>query len=279
MARTSPCAQHHSLILERTSQGIGRKEIAAEIGVSHSSLVGYMERRGIASGGMRGPGIRVPRSEIQRLLAEGHTQEQVAEALGCERTTVQRAMRTMGLKGARTGPRSASGHHEWKGGRKWDQKGYIDVYAPLHPLAKRPGGYVFEHRMVMEVALGRYLLPTEVVDHRDNHPLHNWPDNLRVFATNADHLRETLTGREKASPRPSTDGAHWSSQRNAPVPSLDDTLAQCPSDMRLRIEQHIAIHQPTKEHAHLSRSKLLRSGPHRPAFQDTSTDLGICSRP
>lgn len=270
--RRSQCATHHDLILERTAQGIGRKEIAHEIGVSHPALSAYMIRRGIRSGGMRGPGIRIPRDEIVRLLEAGKTQQQVAEALGCARSTVERAMRKMGLKGARTGPRAASGHHAWKGGRKWDQKGYVDVYVPLHPLAKRPSGYVFEHRLVMEAVLGRYLLESEVVDHRDNHPIHNWPDNLRLFDTNADHLRETLTGREKASPRPSEPGAHWCSQQNAPVPSLDDTLARCSSGDRLLIERHIAIHQPTIEHQALPKSKLLRSGPHQQAFQDTSKE-------
>jgi hypothetical protein len=53
---------------------------------------------------------------------------------------------------------------------------------------------MFEHRLVMERKLNRYLLPEEVVDHKDGLHLHNAPDNLRHFATNAEHLQETLAG-------------------------------------------------------------------------------------
>ena len=43
--------------------------------------------------------------------------------------------------------------------------------------------------------LGRYLDPSEVVDHIDGLHLHNAPANLRVFGSNADHLRATITGK------------------------------------------------------------------------------------
>jgi hypothetical protein len=54
---------------------------------------------------------------------------------------------------------------------------------------------MYEHRLVVEQDLGRYLRPEEVVDHRDGLTIHNALSNLRVFPTNADHLRETLAGR------------------------------------------------------------------------------------
>ncbi|MEB0281443.1 HNH endonuclease [Sphingomonas sp. 10B4] len=53
---------------------------------------------------------------------------------------------------------------------------------------------MFEHRLVMERELGRPLQPLEVVDHIDGLHLHNAPSNLRLFATNADHLRATISG-------------------------------------------------------------------------------------
>jgi hypothetical protein len=46
----------------------------------------------------------------------------------------------------------------------------------------------------MEKQLGRSLLPEEVVDHIDGITIHNDPSNLRLFATNGDHLRATITG-------------------------------------------------------------------------------------
>ena len=45
------------------------------------------------------------------------------------------------------------------------------------------------HRVVAEQILGRKLNPGEVVHHRDGNPYTNAPDNLYVFASNAEHVR------------------------------------------------------------------------------------------
>lgn len=82
----------------------------------------------------------------------------------------------------------------WKGGRIVDKAGYILVKSPDHPR-KNHQGYVREHRLVMEQQLGRYLEPGEVVDHIDGNTSNNDPSNLRLFASNAEHLRVTLAGR------------------------------------------------------------------------------------
>jgi hypothetical protein len=273
MGRISPCARHHDTILELTRQGLGRHTIARQIGVSHPSLAAYMERRGLPSGQGRGAHmLRVDRHEVRRLLEDEHlTLEQTAERLGCTRSAIDRIVRSKGLETARTGPRSGQGHQEWKGGRILDKHGYIEVHAPLHPCARKGSGRVYEHRLVMEVALGRYLQSSEVVDHRDNHPWHNWPDNLRVYATNADHLRATLAGREKATPRSSIPGAYGSNQKIGRCPSPDETPAQCPSETRQALERYILIHRPTNAHAHLPKSRLLRSGALADPFPVMST--------
>jgi hypothetical protein len=49
----------------------------------------------------------------------------------------------------------------------------------------------------MEKTLGRHLRHEEVVDHIDGLRLHNAPENLRVFPSNAHHLQTTLTGVKK----------------------------------------------------------------------------------
>jgi hypothetical protein len=76
----------------------------------------------------------------------------------------------------------------------------VYVSAPVdHPHARLLPGKntprIFEHRLVVEQRLGRYLDPLEIVDHIDGLTLHNAPGNLRLFACNADHLRATLTGK------------------------------------------------------------------------------------
>lgn len=49
--------------------------------------------------------------------------------------------------------------------------------------------YILEHRLIAERKLGRYLLPTEVVHHIDEDPTNNHPDNLQVFASQAEHVK------------------------------------------------------------------------------------------
>ena len=48
----------------------------------------------------------------------------------------------------------------WKGGG-YIKDGYVYVYCPDHPHGDK-NHYVAEHRIVLEKALGRYLLPSEV---------------------------------------------------------------------------------------------------------------------
>lgn len=272
MGKTSICEPFLSEMIALTDAGKSRPEIAAAVGLPVSSVNAFLDRRGIRPANRRGKKPVFDRAEIQRLIeVERLTQTQVAERLGCGRSAVERVCRKLDLQTSRTGPRTGAGHRDWKGGRIVEKHGYIEIYAPLHPAARKPTGRVFEHRLVMEVALGRYLLPTEVVDHRDDHPRHNWPDNLRLYASNADHLRATITGREKATPRSSIPGAYGSNQKIDRCPSPDETLALCPEHVRRALEHHVAIHRPTPELSALPKSKYLRQGPVETPFPDTST--------
>lgn len=76
-------------------------------------------------------------------------------------------------------------HPNWKGGiRKF--KGYITILMPQHPYAQ--GGYIFEHRLVIEKQIGRYLLPKEKVHHlgkKDD----NCPHLLMAFVNHSAHIR------------------------------------------------------------------------------------------
>jgi len=75
-----------------------------------------------------------------------------------------------------------------------DNDGYVNLWDPSHPCAKK-SGYVLEHRAVACKMLGRTLRPGEVVHHRNADKADNRPENLEVFATNAEHLRAELSGR------------------------------------------------------------------------------------
>jgi len=58
-----------------------------------------------------------------------------------------------------------------------------------NPRYDKYSGCVAEHILVVEKIFGRYLKREEVVHHIDENIFNNNPNNLRVFATSADHSR------------------------------------------------------------------------------------------
>ena len=75
----------------------------------------------------------------------------------------------------------------WRGGITIHCKGYIYRYAPGHPRASN--GYVFEHILVAEKMLGRYLRPGETVHHKNGRKADNRPENIHVFDSPGAHVR------------------------------------------------------------------------------------------
>ena len=73
---------------------------------------------------------------------------------------------------------NGSYNYQWKGGiRKHD--GYLMIYRPDHPYAV-VDGYVFEHRLIMEEHIGRYLQPGEIVHHKNEIKTDNRIENLEI---------------------------------------------------------------------------------------------------
>ena len=84
---------------------------------------------------------------------------------------------------------TGSDSHFWTGGIKKTKRGYVYVYAPDHPFATDHGRYVMEHRLVMEKHLGRYLTPSEVVNHLDGVKHHNNIENLELVSDRGTHTK------------------------------------------------------------------------------------------
>lgn len=78
-------------------------------------------------------------------------------------------------------------HPRWKGGRSKSTLGYIYCWNPKHPY-RDYHNYVYEHRLVMEQKLGRYLRPEEVVHHANGIKDDNRPENLLLFPNNTLHI-------------------------------------------------------------------------------------------
>ena len=77
--------------------------------------------------------------------------------------------------------------HGWRGGKTYCN-GYTKIYSPMHPFA-RAGGYVKEHRLVMEKIIGRYLQNNERVHHINGIKTDNRPENLMLFSNAAEHAK------------------------------------------------------------------------------------------
>lgn len=71
-------------------------------------------------------------------------------------------------------------------GYKMTQRGYVYVRRLGHPAANRDG-YVMEHRLVMEAAIGRAVLPAEQIHHIDLSKANNRIENLMLFPSAAAH--------------------------------------------------------------------------------------------
>ena len=68
-----------------------------------------------------------------------------------------------------------------------NSKGYIRVYFPDHPKADKRG-YILEHDLIMECAIGRWLKPDEVVHHKNEIKTDNRLKNLELM-TKKEHSK------------------------------------------------------------------------------------------
>ena len=73
--------------------------------------------------------------------------------------------------------------------------GYISIYFPDHPRSTKEG-YIMEHVLVMEAALGRHLSPDEVVHHKNFKRDDNRLSNLQLM-TKHSHMSYHMKLRHK----------------------------------------------------------------------------------
>jgi hypothetical protein len=194
----------------RYESGIPATDLARETGLAVQSVQRRLRRAGVH---IRGPAektaltlsrlnrmaearrLPIPEDRLRELHAQGLSCRDMAPLLDCEAETVRRRLIELGLDRL-PGKARPERNAFWRGGYAIDDQGYILKHQPAHPQATE-GGYVRLHRLVMEEHLGRPLRPEEVVDHRNGDTSDNDPGNLRVYPSNAAHLKATLTGVRK----------------------------------------------------------------------------------
>lgn len=74
----------------------------------------------------------------------------------------------------------------WKGGRTITSHGYVKIKNPNHPYSD-VSGYVYEHRLVAEKNIKRYLKPNEIIHHKDGDTLNNTMKNLEILNSPLEH--------------------------------------------------------------------------------------------
>lgn len=176
-----------------------------------------LKRKSLLDSGSVRYGLTNHRAFAVSKLCDGvRTSAQIAEMLGEDKKYVQNVMLKFDLPRRYRGSATSELNGQYKTGRRIDHDGYVLVSAPEnHPFARlsknRRTGIMYEHRLLMEKKIGRYLTPDEVVDHIDGLRLHNSLDNLRLFLNNSEHLKSTITG---CTPRWSQEGFDKMSQPN-----------------------------------------------------------------
>lgn len=78
-------------------------------------------------------------------------------------------------------------HPRWKNGRK-KERGYRMILQHSHPSADS-NGYIYEHRLIVEKQIGRYLYHWETVHHVNEIRDDNRPQKLMAFISKSAHKR------------------------------------------------------------------------------------------
>lgn len=157
-------------------------------GTTQATVLRRMRKLGL-SGNPR-LGYEWDDSELRRLAEQGLSCSDIARLLanGAGHDAVRLRLKSLGI--ARTGNshrRKGAKSNHWKGG-KIERNGYVKLLLPDHPMADTLGYYP-EHRYVIEQHLGRYLLPCEVVHHRNEQKGDNRLENLQLMY---DHQHKSL---------------------------------------------------------------------------------------
>ena len=96
--------------------------------------------------------------------------------------------------------------------------GYAFEWCPRHPRAKR--GWIAQHQLVMELSLGRFLLPRELVHHEDRDRTNNLLENLRLFGSTSEHMKHHWQSAGRKDPEKIARVRSVAADRSVPMSAL-----------------------------------------------------------
>lgn len=121
----------------------------------------------------------------QKYVVEELSLSAIAKIVGVDIKCIVKWMDKVNIPRRQCGARIGKHNHHFKGSHI-NTQGYKLIYQPNHPNCDSKK-CVREHTLVVEKAIGRYLLPSETTHHIDGNKLNNKPNNLYLFITPNEH--------------------------------------------------------------------------------------------
>ena len=180
--------------------------IAEELGVSVSTVGNYLKKFGIqprpreratpkkmaAVTSVRDK-LGMTEDEFRAYLTQkyenGYSMGEIANEIGMTASGVRRYFEKYDIK-RRTNTAFMADPSKcptWKGGKRITNHGYVEIYCPNHPNSNKRH-CVYEHQLVVEDHIGRFISKGEVVHHIDGNKQNNNISNL-LLLSNSEHAR------------------------------------------------------------------------------------------
>jgi len=174
------------LIEQYTNQKKSTLIIAKEIGCNQNTVWKKLKkynipRRTINKAMQKWKSILTKKFLEKEYITNKKSLRTIAKEIKCRENTIRRYMIKFNIS-----RRTASESNKWKNGKFKTYSGYIIIHYPNHPFCNVQG-YVFEHRLIMEKKLGRYLKSKEIVHHINGIKEDNRIENLMLFKNNSEH--------------------------------------------------------------------------------------------
>lgn len=150
-------------------QGLTMKEIAEKLNISVGSVYNYCHKFGIETRDQQSTFSfkgKKHTDKTRRIISKAKKGKQLSEE-------TKQKMSKIKFKGG-------IGH------KKKRKDGYIQIYMPDHPKSSKDG-YIMEHDLIMECAIGRWLEKDEVVHHKNEIKSDNRLINLELM-TLSEHI-------------------------------------------------------------------------------------------